>query len=139
MAFKITEKCIGCEACTKKCPVMAITGEKMKLHHINPKRCVDCGVCQNVCPKGAILDENGRGKVKTPKSEWVKPVVDRNLCSACGMCMDVCIFEAINITYPRFKGDLKVYAALNQPDNCVGCKQCAIYCPLHAIHMEVRG
>ncbi|WKY48570.1 4Fe-4S binding protein [Eubacteriaceae bacterium ES3] len=67
-----------------------------------------------------------------------KPVVDRKLCSACGVCADVCIFDAIKISYPRFKGDLKVYAKLEEPNKCVGCNQCAVNCPLGAIKMEVK-
>ncbi len=139
MAYKITEKCVGCKACEKKCPVRAITGEKKIQQIINQKRCVECGVCQNVCPKGAILNEKGQTKERVPKSEWEKPVIEQNLCSACGICMDLCIFDAIKITYPKFKGDLKVYAELQKPENCVGCQQCAINCPIEAIIMEGKN
>lgn len=138
MAFTITEKCIGCTACSKKCPVMAITGEKKQQHVINDKRCVACGVCQNVCPKGAILDEAGEVHAKIPKKEWPKPVISREECSACGLCMATCIFDALAISYPRFKGDLKVYAYLEKAENCVGCRQCEEACPLKAIKMEVE-
>ncbi|MEG0376882.1 MAG: 4Fe-4S binding protein [Eubacterium sp.] len=138
MAFTITEKCIGCTACTKKCPVMAIAGERKKPHQINEKRCVSCGVCQNVCPKGAILDSDGHMNEKIPKEAWVKPVFDREACSACGICADICIFDALAISYPTFKGDLNVYAYLKDDTKCVGCRQCALVCPLNVIKMEVK-
>lgn len=137
MAFTITEKCIGCTVCSKKCPVMAIEGEKKKRHTINKKRCVSCGVCQRVCPKDAVLDSAGKSGNKLPKSQWPKPRVNQSLCSACGICMDVCIFEVIKISYPTFKGDLKVFAYLDKPQQCVGCSQCEKMCPLGAIKMEV--
>ncbi|MDK2943069.1 MAG: hypothetical protein PWP56_2582 [Acetobacterium sp.] len=137
MAYTITERCIGCQLCAKNCPVMAITGEKKQQHQINDKRCLECGVCQKGCPKNAILNEKGQFGERIPKSEWEKPVVNEKLCSACGICADICIFNAIKISYPRFKGDLKVYAQLENPNNCVGCRQCEINCPLGAIEMEV--
>ncbi|WP_026393824.1 4Fe-4S binding protein [Acetobacterium malicum] len=137
MAFTITENCIGCMACSKKCPVMAIDGEKKKMHIINEKRCVACGVCQRICPKGAVLDSVGSAGERLPKSQWPKPKVNQSLCSACGICMDVCIFEAIKISYPKFNGDLKVFAYLDEPEHCVGCSQCEKMCPLQAIKMEV--
>ena len=136
MAYKITESCVGCQLCVKNCPVMAISGDKKKMQLINPKRCLDCGVCQKGCPKSAVLDEKGQPGERIPKAEWEKPLIDRKVCSACGICVDTCIFDAIKIIYPRFKGDLKVYAKLEMPKNCVGCHQCAINCPLDAIKME---
>lgn len=136
MAFSITEACIGCTACVKKCPVSAIDGEKKAQHHINKKRCVECGVCGKVCPKGAVSDALGKKCEKLPRSQWLKPSVDRKSCSACGLCADICIFEAVRIAYPAHPGDLDVFAWLETPDKCVGCGQCAEACPMKAIKME---
>lgn len=44
------DKCIGCTACSKKCPVSAITGEAKKTHHIDQAICIKCGKCLETCP-----------------------------------------------------------------------------------------
>ncbi|MDW8047511.1 MAG: 4Fe-4S binding protein, partial [Chloroflexota bacterium] len=45
MAYSIIETCIGCTACTKRCPTNAISGERNQLHVIDPTLCIDCGAC----------------------------------------------------------------------------------------------
>lgn len=48
------DKCTGCTACARKCPVGAISGEKKQRHIINPSQCTRCGVCLSTCKFGAI-------------------------------------------------------------------------------------
>jgi NADH:ubiquinone oxidoreductase subunit F (NADH-binding)/(2Fe-2S) ferredoxin len=48
------EKCTGCMACIKPCPVDAITGSKKKLHVIDQKLCTQCGACRTVCRFDAV-------------------------------------------------------------------------------------
>ena len=50
----ITDKCVGCTACARKCPVKAISGEIKKLHQIDQDKCIKCGVCFDVCKFSAI-------------------------------------------------------------------------------------
>lgn len=136
MSYTITDACIGCTICAKNCPVMAINGAVKSRHTINEKRCIDCGVCGRVCPKGAVQDCKGSPVAKIPKEQWQKPIVDAELCCACSICVDVCRFGCLQITYPRFKGDLKVNAQLVTPQKCVGCGLCVSLCPLGAICLE---
>ena len=49
------EKCIGCTACVRKCPVDAISGEKRKPHYLDAEKCIKCGVCKETCRFDAIL------------------------------------------------------------------------------------
>ncbi|MDI3472222.1 MAG: NADH-quinone oxidoreductase subunit [Thermotogaceae bacterium] len=48
------DKCVGCTACARVCPVNAISGEVRKIHNIDPEICTRCGSCIEVCRFGAI-------------------------------------------------------------------------------------
>lgn len=49
------EKCVGCGACKKNCPVAAIEGEKKKVHEINQDLCIKCGKCYTVCKFDSVI------------------------------------------------------------------------------------
>ncbi len=48
------EKCKGCSACSRKCPVNAISGEIKQPFEIDQEKCIKCGVCVATCPFKAI-------------------------------------------------------------------------------------
>jgi len=50
----IADKCTGCTACTRACPVGAITGEKRQPHVIDADKCIRCGACFDKCKFSAI-------------------------------------------------------------------------------------
>ena len=53
----LEEKCIGCTACSKKCPTGAIMGAKRTPHYIIPDKCIGCGACIESCKFDAIIVE----------------------------------------------------------------------------------
>jgi formate hydrogenlyase subunit 6/NADH:ubiquinone oxidoreductase subunit I len=136
VAYSISEKCIGCTACARNCPVFAISGGLKKLHVINPRRCVECGVCGRTCPKAAVQDPAGNYCEQLHRTKWRKPVIELKLCSACGICVKDCAPGALKISLPRFRGDIGVHAELASPAKCVACGICERHCPMGAIRME---
>lgn len=71
----ITEKCIGCTACTKVCPVDCIHGERKSKHNIDFNRCTHCGQCISVCPVDAIITEDSTEKFLYNLSDKNKIVI----------------------------------------------------------------
>ncbi len=48
------EACVGCTACSRVCPVGAISGERKVAHEINQDTCIKCGACYEKCKFSAI-------------------------------------------------------------------------------------
>jgi heterodisulfide reductase subunit A len=57
--------------------------------------------------------------------------VDAEKCIGCGLCDEICAFNAIILEDPEGKG----YRAKNIPASCKGCGLCAASCPQQAIDM----
>ncbi len=52
MAYKISDDCVACGACTEACPTGAISEGDGK-YVIDAETCVSCGACADACPVGA--------------------------------------------------------------------------------------
>jgi len=55
------------------------------------------------------------------------PVVDTNLCTACGICVDEC---------PESCYDLEDFAVMARPEDCTECGICVDSCPSEAISQD---
>lgn len=51
----IPEKCIGCTACARACPVSCIAGSPKQPHVIDQEKCIKCGNCLTKCRFGAVI------------------------------------------------------------------------------------
>ncbi|MFH5835805.1 NADH-ubiquinone oxidoreductase-F iron-sulfur binding region domain-containing protein [Proteiniclasticum sp. C24MP] len=50
----IPEKCVGCTACRRVCPVGCISGHPKQVHFIDLNLCISCGACFDTCKFDAI-------------------------------------------------------------------------------------
>ncbi len=58
LQYKIdADKCKGCTACARKCPVNAISGSVKQPHVIDTAKCIKCGACIETCKFDAIYKE----------------------------------------------------------------------------------
>ena len=56
MAYKISDACIACGACTEACPVEAIKEGDGK-YEIDADKCIERGACADACPEEAPAAE----------------------------------------------------------------------------------
>ncbi len=134
MSFSITDKCTGCGACTKICPVSAITGEKKEIHVIRQAYCIECGACGRVCAASAVIDDKGVVVARMKKSDWPKPIINPDLCYACENCIGACPAHALSMADERLPL-ARNRAVLSEPNKCVSCGWCIDNCLFDAITM----
>ena len=57
LQYHITDKCKGCTACSRVCPMEAISGSVKNQHVIDQTKCIKCGACMSKCKFNAIVRE----------------------------------------------------------------------------------
>ncbi|HPE20067.1 MAG TPA: 4Fe-4S binding protein [Candidatus Mcinerneyibacteriales bacterium] len=112
--------CVGCQLCMYACsrrsgsgglgqPAISVrsSGGMSKGFTIIVCRCCEAPPCVEACPAGALV------QVKTGGIR-----LQKDKCTGCGLCRDACIIGAV------FWDPVAC-----QPDICVQCGQCALFCP----------
>ena len=138
MAYFIVETCIGCTACTNRCPTEAIRGERKRLHVIEPDLCVDCGACGVVCPAEAIYDDLGALTAMLKKSQRPLAFVDELACVGCDKCSEHCPFDCLHLE-EDVADDARHFGVMRVDEpRCTGCRECEAACPYDAIFVHRR-
>ena len=133
MAYAIIETCIGCTACTNRCPTDAITGDRKLLHVIDPDLCIDCGACGVVCPAEAILDTYGNVTEMLKKNQRPIAFVDEKACTGCDKCEERCPFDVLHLV-PVEDSQSPFFEVMGVDEpKCTGCRECEKACPYDAI------
>lgn len=88
--FVVTDKCIGCGACTKICAHSAavVTDKKAAIDH---SKCVGCGRCIGICPKDAVspASDEANDILNCKIAEYSKAVIDGRPNFHISLVMDV--------------------------------------------------
>ena len=138
MAYKIIETCIGCTACTKRCPTEAITGVRNVIHQIDPELCIDCGACGVVCPPEAILDELGDVSRTSRAASGRRRTSSKTTASApaASFASRSAPSTPWSSTSPASKvGDFFGVASVIER-RCTGCRLCEQSCGWSAIYID---
>lgn len=61
-------------------------------------------------------------------AEGQKAVVHENLCTGCGICIDACPHQALEL--------VDGLAKLTKPEKCDGAGECVEACPVQAISLK---
>ena len=133
------------------------TSEALRCNHCGP--CTECRVCSPTCENKQLLGtfDNEDFLIKVPLTlatavhthknstlsihigheilslKSLTPLVDTNLCIACGRCEETCAYKAIRV---NLKIHNKAYS-LVEHDDCRSCGCCVLNCPTSAISFPI--
>ncbi len=92
----------------------------VKVVRFHPDRCTGCLACERACSKVHFASVEG-GEKSAIRISKEGGNYTANVCSQCGLCMDVCSVGALA---RNPKGTV-----LLDKSQCVGCQACVGFCP----------
>lgn len=144
------ELCYACGTCVSKCLIQqridplynprrlfhkAMIGlDKEALEDTTTWLCSACDVCYPACPQeihvSAVIGAIREIAVAEGRSSQLETaVVDEQTCVACGLCVEVCPYEAITLVEASVMGrGRSVTVAQVEPNLCMACGLCAASC-----------
>lgn len=120
--------CLGYGTCARVCPFDAIHMSDDNLPVVDIAKCTGCRKCETACPRDVIevLPESSAVLVACHSKDSGRET-RKNCqvgCIACGACVKVCPFEAVQVNDSVSRIDL---------DKCHVCGLCVRKCPTNAI------
>jgi len=94
--------------------------------------------------RGETIKEEKRKEIRLSRDFLTRKYLfrlDKELCTGCGICAQICPKEAINEKPPSVvDGRLKKKPSIDiDPNSCVFCGECVVLCPYNALKMEIDG
>ena len=110
--------------------ILEIAEKNGLVHSINNTENPDylCNCCACCCVFIQALKKHGIF-TSIGKSGFIAELEDE-MCNLCGLCIEMCLFEAISIANESIKID---------KDRCFGCGLCSYHCPQSAIRLILPG
>lgn len=113
--------------------------EKVGLLHIwgnaavmtGPK--MSCQCCGDCCVDAVTADIHGIPRTQSWAKSRYEAYVTQDDCTGCQVCVDRCLFDAIDMVRPEGS---KKYKAVVDPEACFGCGVCVLGCDYDALKMR---
>lgn len=99
---------------------------------LGPK--LSCQCCRDCCMIYVPTDQAGLDIGLNWEKSRYEAYVKLDGCNGCQICVDRCLFDAIEMK--RFEGSKKLKAIVS-PDKCFGCGVCVVGCKPGALKMKV--
>jgi electron transport complex protein RnfB len=94
---------------------------------------LSCQCCRDCCMIYVPVDQAGLPiHIIWEKSRY-EAYVNQDTCSGCQVCVDRCLFDAIEMKRPEGS---KKYKAVVDPEKCFGCGVCVVGCKSGALKMK---
>ena len=143
------ELCYSCGTCVSKCMIQ----EKLE-SEFNPRRllrlvmmeakqeafispttwlCTECDLCYVACPQEIHIS----GVIKAVKNIALQDgnttplntaIVNQQTCVSCGLCVETCPYQAIEIVQTKVPYRGQVQIAKVDPGKCMACGLCSAVC-----------
>jgi heterodisulfide reductase subunit C len=147
--------CYSCGTCVSNCPIQS-TGELT----YNPRRliqkvindleqeafedrttwlCSACDLCYPACPQkihisGVLQAVRGLAVEAGHTTVLQSAEVNERTCVACGLCAEVCPYEAVSLVEKSIAGHTRILASVD-PNRCMACGLCAASCRSASIEL----
>lgn len=93
-----------------------------------------CNCCDDCCVAWVPLNQHGVSVGKRGDKSRFEASTDQALCDGCQVCIDRCMFNAIEMV--KVPGSKKLKAKVD-PEKCWGCGLCVIKCEPQALSMKL--
>ncbi len=95
---------------------------------------MSCQCCGDCCVDAVTADIHGIPRTQSWAKSRYEAYVNQDDCDGCQVCIDRCLFDAIDMV--RTEGSKKLKAVVD-PEKCYGCGVCVLGCDQASLKMKV--